>query len=229
MKRITIFLLLTSTLLLSSMSGCETEGLTDEQIAEGLKEALRVGTANSVDSAHATNGYYNDSRIRIPWPQDAQVIETTLRGAGLNGLCDDLILKLNRAAEDAADEAEPIFVNAVTAMTIEDAVSILHGDDDAATQYLNAQTYDSLKAAFQPDIENSLSAVGAQDAWALVVNTYNNIPFVTPANSDLADVVTSEALDGLFVLIADEELKIRTDVSARINDILREVFGELDN
>jgi Protein of unknown function (DUF4197) len=229
MKRISILLLLLPFFLLTGMSGCENTQLTDEQIAEGLKEALRVGTANSVDSASGVDGYFADSRIKIPWPQDAQVIETTLRGIGLNGLCDDLILKLNRAAENAATQAEPIFLDAVTNITIDDAVGILHGTDDAASLYLKDNTYDALKTAFKPDIEASLNSVGAQDAWTVIVNNYNSIPFVTPANSDLAEVVTGKALDGLFILLADEELKIRTEVSARVNDILRDVFGQLDN
>lgn len=227
MKKILLVLVLPLVLL---APGCDllNEGLSEEEVAAGLKEALEVGTDNSVQSAHAADGYFLNPLIKIPFPEEASVIETALRGIGANGLVDGLVEKLNRAAEDAADEAGPIFLNAISAMTIQDAWNILKGNDDAATQYLRTNTYDNLKTTFKPDIQNSIATVGADVAWTQVTTTYNNIPFVTPVNTDLADYTTGKALDGLFVLIADEELLIRQDPAARITDLLQRVFAEQD-
>jgi hypothetical protein len=227
MKKYILLLILPLTL---AFSACDlgVEGLTEEEVVEGLKEALKVGTDTSTASAHAVDGYFLNPQIKIPFPEDAQIIETTLRNLSFNGLCDGLIQKLNRAAEDAADEAKPIFVSAITTMTIEDAWNILKGQDDAATEYLRGRTYGELKTTFKPDIENSLATVGADVAWTQVTTTYNSIPFVTPANTDLADYTTGKALDGLFTLIKAEELKIRQDPQARVTDILQRVFAEQD-
>jgi hypothetical protein len=215
--------------LLFSMS-CEQKSLTDDQIVEGLKEALKVGTENSANSAHATDGYFGNVNIKIPFPEDAQFVETALSAVPLVGqpLVDELVLKINRAAEDAADKSKPIFLNAIVNMTFLDALNILNGADDAATQYLKSSTYTELKATFKPDIETSLSSVGATTAWTNVTTAYNTyIPSPQPVNTDLSDYATGKALDGLFYLVAIEEGKIRNDPAARINDILQTVFGSL--
>jgi hypothetical protein len=226
MKKIRIFLFALLSLFAFS---CEEEGgLTNEQIIQGLKEALRVGTQNSVASTNKTDGYYGNSLIKIPFPQDAQFVMTALNAIPFVGppVVEELILKVNRAAEDAADEAGPIFLDAITNITISDGLTILQGADDAATQYLKTNTYNPLKQAFKPDIQNSLDQVGASQAWSTVTTTYNNyVPSPQPVNTDLADYTTGKAIDGLFTLIALEEGKIRKDPAARINDILRTVFG----
>ena len=147
-----------------------------------------------------------------------------LRGA--NALLDELEKKLNRAAEEAADEARPIFIDAITQITIDDAFSILNGSNDAATLYLEGKTAAQLYTAFKPDIENALTMVGAQQAWNEVIDLYNTVPFVTPVNADLADHTTNRALDGLFHLVAEEETKIRTDASHQVNETLQKVFGD---
>jgi hypothetical protein len=225
MKKLSILLCAVFMMLASA---CEDNALTDDQIVEGLKEALKVGTQNSTNSAHQSNGYFNNLNIKIPFPQDAQFVQTALEAVPLVGqpLVDELVLKLNRAAEDAADEATPIFINAITNMSIIDALNILNGADDAATQYLKANTYTQLKDAFKPSINTSLSSVGATTAWTNVATAYNNyIPSPQPINTDLADYTTGKALDGLFYLVAQEEGKIRNDPAARINEILQKVFG----
>jgi hypothetical protein len=222
------FRILLAILFMAFTISCETEdGLTDEQIIEGLKEALKVGTDNSVNNAHQTDGYFLNAFIKIPFPQDAEFVKTALEAIGLSTITDELVLKLNRCAEDAADEAKPIFVNAIVNMSFSDAVGILNGPDDAATQYLKSTTYDQLKAAFKPDIENSLESVGANTAWTNVMTAYNAIPLHDPVNTDLPDYTTGKALDGLFYLVAQEEAKIRTDPAARITEILQKVFGSL--
>lgn len=214
-------------LVVTTLSCQEENALTDEQIVAGLKEALKVGTENSVNSAHQTDGYFANLAIKILFPEDAAFVKTALDAIGLSAITDELVLKLNRAAEDAADKAKPIFIDAITNMTILDALTILNGNNDAATQYLKANTYEQLKAAFKPDIENSLNSVGAAQAWTTVIDAYNTIPLHQTVNTDLADYTTGKALDGLFVLVAKEEEKIRTDPAARINEILQQVFGSL--
>lgn len=226
----TLKYLLVAVFLVFSFS-CEQEnGLTDEQIIEGLKEALKVGTDNSSNQAHQTDGYFGNLNIKIPFPQEAQFVETAVSAIPLIGqpLVDDLILKINRAAEDAADEAKPIFINAIMNMTFTDALNILNGADDAATQFLKTNTYTPLKEAFKPDINASLTSVGAAQVWTDVTTAYNTyIPSPQPINTDLADYTTGKALDGLFYLVAIEEGKIRKDPAARISDILQTVFGSL--
>ncbi|MBP7497731.1 MAG: DUF4197 domain-containing protein [Bacteroidales bacterium] len=211
--------------------GCEKgddSGLSESEVIEGLKEALKVGTNNSVVKANEKNGYYGDLRIKVPFPEDALVIKNTLENTVpviAEPLIDTLIVKLNRAAENAAIKAKPIFIDAILNITFTDALNILNGSDNAATMYLKTNTYSSLGTAFKPDIQVSLEEVGAQQAWKAVTKVYNSIPFVEPVNNDLAQFTTDKALTGLFVLIADEEAKIRKDPVARINDILKKVFG----
>ena len=209
---------------------CEKDsGLSNDEIIQGLKEALRVGTENSVSSANRTDGYFANALIKIAFPEDAAFVKTALNAIPIIGppIVDELVLKINRAAEDAADEAKPIFLSAITNITFADALNILNGADDAATQYLKTNTYSQLKEAFKPSIETSLSSVGATSAWNTVTTTYNNyVPSPQPINTDLPDYTTGKAVDGLFVLIAQEETKIRTDPAARINDILQTVFGD---
>lgn len=222
--------------LLALTVGCEdlSDNLSDEEVVAGLKEALRVGSDSSVTEAHKTDGYYGNALLRIAFPPEATNVMTTVSNITILGqpvgqtAVNGFVLKLNRAAEDAADEAGPIFLNAITNMTIMDGVNILMGADDAATRYLETNTYTSLKTAFRPDIVNSLNRVGAQDAWEEVTTMYNTVSS-NPVNTDLADYTTGKALDGLFVLVAGEELKIRKDPAARVTDLLQKVFAEQDN
>ncbi len=222
-----------------SLTSCDEEGnfelpLTETEIIQGLKEALKVGTDNSVAITNRTGGYYDNELIKIPWPEEASgaynFIDSNI--PELRPVLDEVVLKMNRGAEEASAKAKPIFIDAVMAMTIEDAREILNGADNAATMYLHEKTYESLHAAFKPDIHDALESVGAATAWSNITNTYNPIaqwtPGIDPINTDLADYTTTQALDGLFLLLAEEELKIRTDPLARINDILERVFGTLD-
>jgi hypothetical protein len=202
--------------------------LTNEEVVQGLKEALVVGTDSSTLIAHKVNGYYDNLKIKIPFPEDAQRAETALRNLGMNALVDTFILKLNRAAEDAADDAKSIFINSILNMSFTDALNILYGSDDAATQYLKASCWDTLKIIFKTPVDKSLKSVGASQSWYTISSTYNALPLVTPVNTDLTDYTTTKALNGLFTLIAEEELKIRKDPVARVTDILQKVFSKLD-
>lgn len=200
--------------------------LSDAEVAQALKEALTVGTDTSVARGSAVNGYFGNQLIKILLPEEAQTIITAVSVIpGGQALVDNVILKLNRAAEDAAVNATPILVDAITGITITDAMGILQGNDDAATMYLRSSTQEQIITVFRPHIEESLESVGAQSAWSELTGLYNSIPFVTPVNTDLADHTTRKATDGLFVMVAEEETKIRNDVSHQVSDLLKRVFG----
>jgi hypothetical protein len=202
---------------------------TSGEIALGLKQALELGTSNSSERLSATDGFFGNMAIKLIFPPEAQKVERTLRGLGLNSLADNVILSLNRAAEDAATEAKPIFISAIRQMTIADATNILLGrQDDAATNYFKRVTSDELRSKFRPIIESSLTKVGATRYWGDVISRYNQVPFVTKVNPDLQAYVTQKAIDGLFVEIAQEELRIRSNISARSTSLLQKVFGYAD-
>lgn len=201
------------------------EELSAEEIGKGLKEALEKGVSKGSDLVSQLDGYYKNPEIKIPFPPEVQKVEDRLRQMGLGGEVDKFILTLNRAAEDAAQEAKPIFVAAIKQMTIEDAWAILKGDDDAATQYLKKTTSQQLFQKFQPVIKASLEKVNATKYYSDLINTYNKIPFVEDENPDLDKYATQKAIDGLFVMIAKEEQNIRENPVARTSELLKKVFG----
>lgn len=202
--------------------------ITDQEASNGLIEALVQGASNGSATLAKVDGYLKNPSVKIPFPPEAQKIETTLRDLGLNKMCDDVINSVNHAAEDAAAEAKPILVNSIRSMTFSDAMNILMGADDAATEYLKKTTTAQLTAKFKPVIEKSLSEVGATKYWSDAVNYYNKIPLVEDMNPNLSDYVTQKALDGLFYMIEQEELKIRQDPAARASEIVQKVFGYYD-
>ncbi|HWJ26803.1 MAG TPA: DUF4197 domain-containing protein [Flavisolibacter sp.] len=198
--------------------------LSSEEIANGLKEALSVGANNAGQKLSAVDGFFKDAAIKILMPPEAQKVEATLRKMGMGKLVDNAILSMNRAAEDAAKQAAPIFVNAIKQMTIQDAVGILKGSDTAATVYLKGKTTASLTEAFRPVIENSLKKVDATKYWNTVFSTYNKFS-IQKVNPDLAAFVTEKSLSGIFYQVGTEEQKIRKDPVARSTDLLKKVFG----
>ena len=200
--------------------------LSESDIAAGLREALAKGTSSGTASASRQDGYYGSPKIRIPFPANIKKVETKLRSLGLNGLVDDFVLSLNRGAEKAAADAKPIFMDAITSMTIKDAWGILRGEDNAATNYLRRTTSASLRAAFKPVIKTSLDAVDATKYFTKIINTYNKIPLIEKVNPNLEDYVTDKAMFGLFLLIEDEEKKIRKDPIARTTELLKKVFSQ---
>jgi Protein of unknown function (DUF4197) len=205
-----------------------TPALTETEIANGLREALQVGTGNAVNVLNATDGYFKDPLVKILFPPEAQRASDKLRELGMGKLVDDFTLSLNRGAEKAAKEAGPIFVDAIKAMTIQDAKNILQGADNAATEYFKGKTTTQLHSKFYPVIQNSLNSVNATKHWTDITTTYNRIPLVQPVNTDLADYTTKKALDGLFLKLAGEEKKIRENPAARVSELLKKVFGSLD-
>lgn len=202
--------------------------LSKEQVVAGLKEALEKGTLEGTALASQLNGYYEHPQIKIPFPPDAQKVEQKLRQVGLGNEVDKFILTLNRAAEKAADEAKPIFLDAIRSMTINDAWNILKGHDHAATDYLIRTTSDQLKAKFQPIIANALNQTNATKYYTDLINAYNKIPFVEHMNPNLDVYATDKAIEGLFYLVAQEEEQIRENPAARTTELLRKVFAAQD-
>lgn len=201
---------------------------TDSEINSGLKQALEYGTGYAADRLSKKDGYLGNLAIKIVFPEEAKKVENTLRSLGLGSLCDQVITSVNRAAEDAAIEAKPIFVAAIRDMSISDVKNILLGADNAATKYFEGKTTASLEGKFKPIIESSLAKVGATNYWGDVIGRYNKIPLVTPIEADLSKYVTQKAIDGLFYEIAKEELKIRENAAARSTLLLQKVFGYAD-
>ncbi|TVR78489.1 MAG: DUF4197 domain-containing protein [Chitinophagaceae bacterium] len=199
--------------------------LTNQEIIAGLKEALTVGTNNSVDVASARDGFFKHPVIAIPFPPEAKHVETQLRAIGFNQAVDRCIEAFNRAAEEASKEAGQIFIAAVRGMTIQDGMSILRGGDNAATNFLRNTTSDQLYARFNPIVVQATDKVLLTRYWAEVMDRYNKIPFMQPANVDINDYTTNKAIDGIFHLISEEEAKIRNNPAARVTELLRRVFA----
>jgi hypothetical protein len=197
---------------------------TDEMI-NGLKQALQIGTGNAADFLHQPGGYLNNPQFKIPLPPDVQNAADKLRQIGFGNQVDEFLTRMNQGAEDAAIEAKPIFVNAITSMTITDAKNILLGADNSATQYFQSKTRDALFSAFAPHLKTSLDKFEVTKYWTQITTTYNKIPFVKPIETDLVKYSTNKALDGLFLKLGDEEKKIRTDINARSTALLQKVFG----
>jgi hypothetical protein len=204
-------------------------GLSQEQIGNGLKQALDNGIKNQVSKLTSQDGFYKNDLVKILLPEELQVVDNGLRKIGLNNLADEGIKVLNRAAEDAVKTATPIFVNAVKEITFNDAKNILLGDQNAATSYLQTKTSESLYSSFSPVINDSFSKVGADKIWANLISKYNSIPFVAKVNPDLTNYVTNQALKGVFTMIEVEEKGIREKVSLRTTSLLKQVFALQDN
>lgn len=214
------------TSILNSVVGGNKSNLSTSDIAAGLKEALQVGTQRGTTQLSAVDGFFKNAAIKILLPPEAQKVEKTLRSMGLNKQVDDAILSMNRAAEDAAKTATPIFVNAIKQITFTDAVSILKGNDSAATKYLREKTSAQLTDSFKPVIQQSLQKVDATKYWNTLTETYNKLPFVKKVNTDLSVYVTTKALSGIFYQVGLEEQKIRKDPVAQTTDLLKKVFGK---
>jgi len=203
-------------------------GISQVEMASGLREALNFGIDKQVSKLTAKDGFFKNELVKILLPEELQKVDKALRDIGLGNLADEGLKVLNRAAEDAVKEATPIFVGAVKDITFNDAKSILLGNNDAATQYLTGKTQDALYSKFQPVIENSFQKVGADQIWENLINKYNTIPFTQNVNPDLTDYVTGEALKGVYTMIAVEEKEIRTKISSRTTDLLKRVFAIQD-
>ena len=203
-------------------------GLTNEQIGNGLKEALNNGISNQVTTLALKDGFYKNEMVKILLPDELKKVDKTLRSIGLSNLADEGLKVLNSAAEDAVGEAIPIFSSAIKGLTFIDAKNILIGDKNAATMYLQKTTSEELYQKFNPIIKNSFQKVGADKIWANLISKYNSIPFTSDVNPNLTDYVTHEALKGVFIMVEVEEKDIRANFSKRTSDLMRRVFALQD-
>ena len=216
--------------------------LNEAEVVSGLKEALSTGASNAAGMLSLENGYYGDVALKIFLPDEAMVIVDNIsRIPGGDKLVEDVVLRINRAAEDAAKEVAPIFVNSITQMTIQDAFGILNGADNAATGYLKSTTYNELYNLYKPKIQEStekklIGDISTKNSWETLTSKWNTVAnsiagrmaSLKPVNTDLDDYLTNKALAGMFSKVETEELKIRKEVSARITPLLQRVFGSLD-
>jgi hypothetical protein len=200
--------------------------LSDSKIVDGLKEALQIGTDNAVQTVSKVGGYYNNPKIKIPLPGSVQKVEKLVRVAGYGTQVDAFELSMNQAAEKAAPEAKTIFWDSIKQMSITDARKILDGPENGATLYFKEKTYGRLSEIFKPIVHNSMSEVGVTEKYQELDGKMASIPFVGSMRFDLDKYVNDKALDGLFLMLAEEEKKIRQDPAARVTDLLKEVFGK---
>jgi hypothetical protein len=210
----------------SSVTG--DSSLSNTDIASALKEALNKGVTEQVTKLTAEDGFYKNEAVKILLPEELQKVDKTLRKIGMDDLADEGIKVLNRAAEVAVKEGTPIFVDAITNMSFNDAKNILMGEDNSATLYLEKTTTQPLYTKFSPVVNESLEKVGADTVWEKIITKYNSIPLVSKVNPDLTDYVTNKALDGVFTMITVEEKDIRTNLSSRTSDLLKKVFALQD-
>jgi hypothetical protein len=203
-------------------------GLTQQDMANGLKQALQNGIDKQVVKLTQTDGFFKNEMVKILLPEELKKVDKGLRDIGLSKLADEGLKVMNRAAEDAVKEATPIFVNAITQMTINDAKNIVLGEKNAATLYLQNTTQTALYEKFNPVIQNSFTKVGADKIWQNIITKYNTLPLVKKVNPNLTDYVTQQALNGVFKMVAVEELEIRNNIQARTTDLLKKVFALQD-
>lgn len=233
MKKIFTLILISATLAscttlqqVADAAGSSVGGISNNEAAMGIKEALGNGIAKAVLQLNTTDGFFKNAFYKILMPPEARKVENTLRDVGLGSMVDKAILQINRGAEDAAGYAKPIFIDAIKSMTLSDAIGLVRNGDTSATHFFRIKTTDRLIAAFKPVIQSSLDKVSATKYYGDMVTRYNNFPTTfKKLNPDLNGYVTQKATEALFNLVAQEELNIRTNFAARTSDLLRKVFG----
>jgi hypothetical protein len=213
-----------SLLVASNGAGQITEG----DAASAIREALNGGIKKGVTQVSANNGYLTNAAIKVLLPKEAENVETVLREMGQGALIDRAVTQMNHAAEQAAPKATSIFVDAITKLSISDAIGMVkNNQQDACTQFLKRTTTEALVVAFKPSIKDAMDKTYTTQAWADVTTVYNKVPFVKPVTTDLPDYVTRKAIDGLFYTVAQEEAKIRKDPLGQVSDLIKRVFGTL--
>jgi hypothetical protein len=211
---------------ISNLPGAYPTSVTENEAAQGIRDALDQGVGRGISQLNVTDGFFGNQTYKLFLPAEAQRIESTLRQLGMGAMVDKAILQINRAAEDAVGFARPIFVDAIRQMTIMDAINIVKGQKDAATQYFRQKTTEKLITAFSPVIKSSLEKFSATKYYGDVINTYNNFPTtINKLNPDLPSYVVGKAVNALFDQIAAEEANIRANPVARTTAILKKVFG----
>jgi Protein of unknown function (DUF4197) len=200
--------------------------LSDSKIASGLREALQVGTTQAVNLTGRRNGYFGNQAIKILMPKSLRPVEQGLRAVGYGPKVDDFILSMNRSAEAAAPAAKKIFIDAILSMSFDDARKILSGGDTAATDYFKSKTTDQLTEAFRPIVEKTMNQNSVTQQYKQLVGQAQTIPFMKSSNLDITNYVVSQALNGLFYMVGQEERKIRKDPAAQTTSLLKQVFGK---
>jgi Protein of unknown function (DUF4197) len=203
----------------------DASGLSETKVASGLKQALQVGSENAVKIVGKPNGYFGNQAIKIEMPKDLHLLESGMRELGLGPKIDEFILSMNRSAEAAAPAARKIFIDAILAMSFEDAKRILSGDNTAATQYFKEKTTGQLTEAFTPVVKKTMGENGVVKQYDALTEQYKHIPFAKSQSLDIDHYVVSKALDGLFYELGEQERQIRTNPAARTTDLLKEVFS----
>ena len=198
---------------------------SEEEAANALKETLNKGMGKGVSVLSVKDGYFANPKVKIPFPKNATKVADKLKKLGMQKQVDEVVLSINRAAEDAAKSAKSIFVDAIKKMSIKDAIGIVKGNKTAGTDYLNRNTNSALANTFKPIIKTSLEKVNATKRWESVMNTYNKIPFVEKVNPELETYVTEKAISGLFFMLAQQEIAIRENPKERTSALLKKVFG----
>lgn len=201
-------------------------GITENEAGQGIKEALTQGVTNAVLNLNKTDGFFGSEFYKMLLPEDAKKVERTLRNIGMGAQVDKAILSINRGAEDAVAFAKPIFIDAIKEMTLKDALNIVKGPKDAATNYFKEKTKEKLITAFSPSVQSSLDKVDATKYYSDIIISYNNLPTTfKKVNPDLTSYVVGKAVDALFDQVAKEEENIRANPLARTSDILKKIFG----
>jgi len=208
-------------------SNANLSGISTGDMSNALKQALNIGVKEGVQRLGAEDGFFKNELVKILLPQELRKVDAALRSFGLSSLADQGLLLLNRAAEDAVQEGIPIFANAITSITFDDAKNILLGDSVAATNYLKGKTSEQLFTAFKPKVENSLGKVGADRVWEQIISKYNGITNQS-LETDLNTYVTQETVNGVFKMVAEKESDIRENPIFRTTSLLKKVFGAVD-
>lgn len=211
---------------LGGSSSTSAGALSVTDIAAGLKEALRVGSERVVGTLGAADGFNKSPDVHIPLPDTLQKVQSALSKIGMSSLADDVELRLNRAAEAAVPKAKSLFVDAISAMTVDDAKGILNGPKDAATQYFRSKMSAPLAADMKPIIDTQLSEVGAIAAYDKMMGQYKSLPFVPDVKANLTDHVLTKAIDGVFLYLGREEAAIRENPAKRTTELLQKVFAK---
>jgi len=211
---------------IKGLGGSATGEPDNDTVVSGLKEALSIGTKNAVGNVSQVDGYFGNKMIKILMPEKIQTVANALSKVGYQKEVDDFVLSMNRAAEKAAPKAASYFTGAIKEMSIEDARGILKGGDTAATEFFKKKTHDKIYEAFKPIVSSSMNEVGVTRSYKNMMSRYESLPFVDKQSLDLDHYVTNKSLDGLFLMVGEEEKKIRTDPAARVTDLLKTVFGK---
>ena len=202
--------------------------LDESTVASGLKEALRVGSERAVSLTAAEDGFLDNSLIRIALPSQLQKMADTLRRIGMGSYVDQFEVAMNRAAERASGEAKGVFWDAITSMTLTDAMGILKGDKTAATDYFRKKTSSQLAEKFKPIVQEKMAEVGVYGDYTTLVNAYNALPLSSKPQFDLERYIVEKAQEGVFTMLAEEEVKIRQDPAKRTTELLKKVFAAQD-